>query len=151
MVKWVKHRDLDDFESVQDDISEALDYVNKLFVDEHKLKPFELNLSGRDVVSGRDLLYPKYYIDEGVEYYNTNDYRTHDAQATQETFRSDKNFRYGNKIPRWQTSVHARHYDRSEHERNLPDIRELDSFMLGYDMSKIYEENPYVSSHNYED
>ena len=87
MKKWVKNKKLDDYESVQMDYSEVLDYINIEFVKIHKKKP--------DGVSMQDgSKYPKYKITDNVEGYTVDDFRTHDAQYAQEVIRSNENFRY---------------------------------------------------------
>lgn len=139
MKRWAIKKNLDDYESVQMDYSEALDFTNNQFVKEHKNKKYELNMA-----VGQN--YPKYYIDEGVERYNAEDFRKHDAQMTQEVIRSNANFRYGNKFKSWETHLYKRHYDRDEHENGLRDTRELNTLERGYNMDKIYGENPYESS-----
>jgi len=139
MKKWASKKNLDDYESVQMDYSEALDFANIEFSKEHKHKGYELNMA-----TGQD--YPKYYIDEGVERYNVEDFRMHDAQKTQEVMRSNANFRYGNKFKKWETSLYKRHYDRDEHENGLRDTRELNTLERGYNMEKIYGDNPYESA-----
>lgn len=142
MIKWANNNPLDDYESVQGDYSESLDFINKQFVNESKNKPYELNMA-----QGQD--YPKYYIDEGVERYSVDDFRSHDAQNTQEVMRSNANFRYNNKIKIWCKSAHVRHYDHDEHENGLRDTRELNTLSRKYNMNKIYEENPYKSAESY--
>jgi hypothetical protein len=139
MIEWATTQTLDDYESAQGDYSEALDLVNNRFVKLHKTKPYELNMA-----RGQD--YPKYYIDEGVERYSTEDFRQHDAQKVQDVIRTNENFRGGNKIKTWHVSQHKRHYDRGEHEAGLRDIRELNTLERGYNMDKIYGANPYESS-----
>lgn len=142
MKQWAETHPLDDFESVQNDYSEALDFVNNDFVKSVKDKPYELNMA-------RGQKYPKYYIGEGVERYNPEDFRVHDAQNTQEVMRSNANFRYNNKIKSWHRSAHVRNYDREEHETGLRDIRELNTLGRGYNMNKIYGNNDYKSSESY--
>lgn len=139
MKKWVSVHDLDDYESIQGDYSEALDYANNNFVRRYKNKPYTLDMS-----AGQN--YPKYFIQDGVERYNVNDWRSHDAQCTQETHRSNANFRYGNRFKKWQTSMYKRHYDIESHVDGLRDIRELNNLNRGYNMDKIYGNNPYESS-----
>ena len=147
MSEWARTHDLDDYESIQMDYSEALDFANNEFVKVHKNKLYELNMA-----KGQD--YPKYYINEGVERYSVNDFRSHDAQTTQEVHRSNANFRYGNAIKKWETSLYKRHYDRDYHESGLRDTRELNTLNRGYRMGKIYGANDYDSSdsgmYNYE-
>ena len=138
MKKWSLTHDLDDYESVQMDWSEALDFVNIEFAKGRKNAPYELNMA-------RGQKYPKHYIDEGVERYSVEDWRAHDAQSTQEVMRSNENFRYGNKFKRWEIGLYKRHYDRDYHETGLRDIRELNNPERGYDMSKIYGPNEYES------
>lgn len=139
MREWASKKNLDDYESVQMDYSEALDFANIEFSKQHKNKEYELDMS-----AGQN--YPKYYIDEGVERYNVNDFRSHDAQVTQEIMRSNANFRYNNKIKQWRIGQHKRHYDREEHENGFRDIRELNTLERGYRMEKIWGPNPYESS-----
>ena len=139
MKKWTKTKKLDDYESVQMDYSEVLDYINIEFVKAHKKKS--------DGVSMQDGgKYPKYKITDNVEGYTVDDFRTHDAQYAQEVIRSNENFRYGNRFRKWETSLYKRHYDREEHEAGLRDTRELNTLERGYDMEKIYGENEYTSS-----
>ena len=139
MRSWAASHDLDDYESVQSDNTETLDFVNAEFAKEHKDDPYEL-----DMADGQN--YPKYYIHDGVERYNVNDWRSHDAQFTQEVYRDNSDFRYGNKIKKWQTSMSKRHYDRDTHVDGLRDIRELDTIHRGYNMDKIYAGNAYISA-----
>ena len=139
MTTWLKTHNLDDSESISGDMSESLDYANATFVKVHKKKGYEVNMA-----NGTN--FPKYYIDEGVEYFNVDDWRSYDAQTTQEVFRTNDNFRYGNAIKKWEIGLHARHYDRAVHEQGLPDIRELDTIQRGYNMEKIYGPNEYESS-----
>ena len=136
---WASKNNLDDYESVQMDYTEALDFANNKFAKAHKSDGYELNMS-----TGQD--YPKYYIDEGVERYNVDDFRKHDAQSTQEVMVSNSNFRYDNKFKAWETHMHKRHYDHEEHENGLRDIRELNTLEKGYNMDKIHGENPYTSA-----
>lgn len=139
MKTYAAAENLDDYESVQMDYSEALDFVNNKFVKERKNKGYELNMS-----VGQK--YPKFYIDEGVERYSVDDFRTHDAQLTQEVQRSNANFRYNNKLKKWETSLYTRNYDRDYHETGLRDTRELNTLVRGYRMGKIYGPNDYESA-----
>ena len=88
MKDYASHKPLDDYESIQMDYSETLDFINNDFVKKHKNKGYELSMATGQA-------HPKYYIDEGVERYGVNDFRSHDAQSTQEVHRSNENFRYG--------------------------------------------------------
>jgi hypothetical protein len=136
--RWVRTHDLDDYESVHLDRDEELIFANKEFIKKHSanLVPYELKIPGK---------YPKHYIDNGVENYNTQDFRTHDAYFTQEVFRTNKNFRYDNKIKSWETHLYKRHYERDNTE-GLRDIRELNPVQRKFNMSKIVGPNPYKSS-----
>jgi hypothetical protein len=140
MNKWSSERNLDDYESVQMDFTEALDFANNEFSKAHKPREYELSLA-----DGKTK-HPKYFISNAVTGFNVNDWRTFDAQSSQEIFRSNKNFRHGNRIKPWQASMHKRHYDRDEHENGLKDIRELQTIQRGYNMEAIYGKNQYVSS-----
>lgn len=139
MVDWTKVKKLDDYESVHMDKSEVLDYLNSEFIKAYKKEPVNVILQ-----DGRK--YPKYKIADSVEGYTVDDFRTHDAQFVQEVFRTNENFRYGNRLRKWETGLYKRHYDREEHEAGLRDTRELNTLERGYDMEKIYGENEYTSS-----
>lgn len=139
MKKWASSAGLDDYESVSMDFSEALDFANAKFIKAHKHRGYELNMT-------KGQKHPKYYIDEGVERYSVDDWRTHDAQSTQEVFRSNANFRYKNAIKQWRIGQHRHHYDRDSHEAGLKDIRELNTLQRGYNMGGIYGPNKYMSS-----
>lgn len=143
MVKWAKKKSLDDYEYISMDFSETLDFTNKEFIKEHNSikETYTLNMS-----MGQK--YPKLFIQDGVEYYNVNDWRTHDAQTVQEVFRSNKNFRYNNEIKKWETSLYKRNYDRQFHSEGLRDTRELNTLVRGYKMDDIFEKNPYESSNS---
>jgi len=70
------------------------------------------------------------------------DIPTLDYWREQEVQRMNKVFRYHNKIPIWQTSMHTRHFDRNNDgfRYDDPDRSSLDTFVHGtYDMSKIHE------------
>lgn len=137
MKQWCIKNDLDDYESVNMDFSETLDFANKEFITRHKHPDYERSEIGK---------YPKHYIGDSTEGYSVNDWRTHDAQQVQEVFRSNANFRHGNKIKSWRIGQHKHHYDRDAHEHGLKSTRELNTFQRGYNMSAIYEKNPYESS-----
>jgi hypothetical protein len=139
MKVWASTKNLDDYESVQMNYSEALDFVNNEFSSKHIQGKSELNMA-----AGQD--YPKYIIEDGVENYNVNDFRTHDAQFVQEVMRSNANFRYGNKIKEWRIGQHKRHYDKKEHAKGFADTRELNTMERKYNMEKIYAANEYESS-----
>jgi hypothetical protein len=141
MVKWEKKKDIDDYESVSMSILESLDYINKEFITAHRQAQQTYTL---DMSAGQK--YPKYYIQEGVERYSPNDFRSHDAQFTQQVFRTNANFRYGNVIKKWETSLYKRHYDRECHADGLRDTRELNTLQRGYNMGKIFGPNDYESS-----
>jgi hypothetical protein len=139
MRTWVKKFRLDDCESVRSSYAEVLAYLNSKFISEHKADTIEMSLA-----DGRK--YPKYYIADSVEGYFVNDYRAHDAQCTPDVFRTNENFRYGNAIKKWETSLYKRHYDRDEHVHGLGDTRELSAFQRGYNMHRLYKGNEYESS-----
>jgi hypothetical protein len=139
MKMWAKKNSLDDYESVHMDFSEVLDFINAKFIREHAHKDYELNMSAGQA-------HPKYYIEDGVERYSVNDWRTHDAQTVQEVFRSNSNFRYGNAIKQWRIGQHKHHYDREAHAAGLKDTRELNTIQRGYNMDDIYGPNKYESS-----
>jgi len=139
MITWASTQDLDDYESVQMNYIESLDYINIEFSKKHKRKTYESNMA-----TGQN--YPKYYISEGVEQYTVNDFRKHDANQLQNIMRSNDNFRYGNKVKPWETSLYKRHYDKDEHANGLGDTRELNTLEKKYNMDKIYGSNYYESS-----
>jgi hypothetical protein len=139
MKTWTLKQSLDDYESVQSDFSEALDFANKQFIKAHQHEEY-----GISTAEGQN--YPKCYIKGGVEGYNPEDWGMHDAQFTQEVFRSNNNFRYKNEIKQWRIGQHKHHYDRVEHEAGLKDTRELNNHVRGYNMKDVLGSNPYVSS-----
>ncbi len=127
-----------EFDSVFYDNTQTLDYMNSLFCKEYRRPRVEKNIT-----PGRD--FPKFFIEEGVENYTPDDFRAHDAYFDQKVFRTNENFRYGNKIKSWRIGQHARHYDRASHAEGLRDL-ELGNINRGYNMDKIYNRNPFVSS-----
>ena len=139
MILWASKRKLDDYESVQMDYSEALNFANIEFAKKYKLDDVEINMA-----SGNK--FPKYYIQDGVANYDVEDFRKHDAQQVQSVMVSNANFRYGNKFKKWETSLYKRYYDTKEHENGLRDTRELLTLDKKYNMENIYGENPYKSS-----
>jgi hypothetical protein len=144
MIAYANKRNLDDTESVQDDLYEALEYVNIEFSKPLIAKPYE----GK--VSKDGAAYPKYYISDGVEDYNVEGMRQHDAQVTQEVYRTNANFRYGNVIKPWEVSLYTRNYDRDPKAQGLRDTREIANVVSRkYDMSMLSGENPYKSSDSY--
>jgi len=62
-----------------------------------------------------------------------------DFWRQQETQRMNKHFRYGNKIPFWQTSMHTRHFERDNGglAHDDPDRASLDTPVYGYDMENV--------------
>jgi hypothetical protein len=144
MIAYARKQKLDDTESVQDDVYEALEYVNIQFSKPLIAKPFEGNVTE----NGKS--YPKYYISDGVEDYNVESMRQHDAQSTQEVYRTNDNFIYGNVIKPWEISLYTRNYDRDPKAQGLRDTRELsNNVSRKYDMSRLTGENPYKSSDSY--
>ena len=69
------------------------------------------------------------------------DIPTLDFWREQETQIMNKQFRYGNKIPIWQTSMHTRHYDRGNDglKHRDQDRASLDVPVRGYKMDNIYD------------
>ena len=145
MKKWAQENDLDDFESIQMDYSEALDYANKQFM---KTKTEVLDQVTRELyMTGTsrpevERKYPKAWIPEGTFNYTVADWRNKDAYVEQEVFRTNANFRYKNKIKSWQTHLHTRHFDRDP-EMGRKDTRSLETLVRGYDMEAIHGPNPY--------
>lgn len=139
MVYFANNNLLDDYESVQGDYMEALDFVNDKFI-----KSISYTINAISTAKGQK--YPKGIVLDGVENYTVNDFRTHDAQYTQEVIRSNANFRYNNDIKSWRRSAHVRNYDRNEHESGLKDTRELNTLTRSYNMNNIFKDNPYKSS-----
>lgn len=139
MKTWASKEDLDDYESVQGDYTEALDYINATFIKKHKPRvPDRVTSVGP---------YPTVQLSDGLNKLHTvGDLRSYDAYTRQEVFRTNGNFRYDNAIKRWHVSGHKRFYDRDEHENGLRDIRELNSHVRGYNMDNIYADNPFESS-----
>jgi hypothetical protein len=67
------------------------------------------------------------------------DHGTMDLWSNQETQIMNKHFRYGNKIPFWQSSMHKRHYDRQNEglAYDNPDRASLDTPVYGYNMDNV--------------
>lgn len=139
MIQWTKTYDLDDYESIQMNITETVNFINNQFINKYKeTKDGSSNAQGQK--------YPKYTIKNNTNNYTINDFRTHDAQFVQEVIRSNKNFRHNNKLMPWETGLYKRHYDRDEHGLSLGNFRELQNEERGYDMKNTYVKNPYKSS-----
>jgi len=69
-----------------------------------------------------------------------DDNTTLDLWRTQEIQRMNKHFRYGNKIPVWQRTMHNRYYDRANEglKENDPDRASLETPIYGYNMTNIH-------------
>lgn len=144
MKKWAKENDLDDFESMQMDYSEALDYANKQFIKtkEEVLDKVTKGLAEETFRPDKETKYPKAWIPGGTFGYTTADWRNKDAYYEQEVFRTNKNFRYSNKIKSWQTHLHTRHVDRDP-DIGRKDTRSLETLVRGYTMDNIWADSPY--------
>lgn len=145
MKKWAGENELDDFESIWMDYSEALDYANKQFIKTktNVLDRVTRELSFRETSRPRvERKYPKAFIPGGTFGYTVTDFRNKDAYYEQEVFRTNANFRYNNKIKSWQTHLHTRHYDRDS-EIGRKDTRSLETLVRGYNMDNIFSPNPY--------
>ena len=145
MKKWGEENHLDDFESIQMNHSEALDYANKQFI---KTKTEVLDKVTKELATRgtsrptEETKYPKAWIPNGTLGYTTNDFRNIDAYYEQEVFRTNADFRYNNKIKSWQTHLHTRHVDRDP-EIGRKDTRSLETLVRGYNMDNILGPNPY--------
>jgi len=73
------------------------------------------------------------------QYFNSEDAKTLDLWRNQETQIMNKHFRYENKIPFWQVTMHTRHYDRSNEGLMYddPERASLENPIYGYDMTAI--------------
>jgi hypothetical protein len=143
MIGYAWHKRLDDSEHLYLGYEEVVRFVNNDFIKSHTF-----NIPEMTSIGNGEKKYPKVKVDGGVGGYNVNDFRTMDAQFTDSIQRSNKNFRYGNKIRKWETSLYTRNYDREYHETGLRDTRELNTINRGYNMEKIYGPNEYISSNS---
>ena len=139
MKKWANVKDLDDYESVTMDTYETLSYINKEFIKNHKVK--QLDFGDEE---GQN--YPKYNIYDAAPGHDVNDWRSYDAHVKQEVFVTNSNFRYCNRVKKWETSLYKRHYDTDNHAEGLGDTRELYTPHKKYSMDAIYGKNQYESS-----
>lgn len=143
MIGYARHKRLDDSEHLYLGYEEVVRFTNNDFIKTHKLIIPEMKSIGNG-----EKKYPKVKVDGGVGGYNVNDFRVMDAQFTDSIQRSNKNFRYGNRIRKWETSLYIRNYDRDYHETGLRDTRELNTLNRGYNMENIYGPNEYDSSNS---
>lgn len=145
MKKWARENNLDDFESIQLDYSESLDYANKQFIKtktdvlDKVTRELSFSETSRPLAEGK---YPKAFIPDGTFDHTAVDFRNKDAYYEQEVFRTNANFRYNNKFKSWQTHLHTRQYDRDS-EMGRKDTRSLETLVRGYNMDNIFSPNPY--------
>jgi len=161
MYKWVNK--YDKIEAVDQQLEsvgfvDVMEFLNEKFYDEMGSLPFAEVLDSHQ--GGR---YPKLYMvntlprtaamlgrravfPSGVEGYGVEDYRAMDCFLEQDIKRTDGNFRYNNRLMKWESCLYARNYDRADAASTFRDIRELDNQIHGYDMSGVVRENPFTSS-----
>jgi len=120
MSKWISTQMIPDHQS-----SECIvDYLNKMFIRKHsELYEFKTNdniqiIPDNNVYRGSAIV-TSYEGDRMItqekKYKDllASDYGSIDVWAEETTEYSDADMRYSNKIPFWRTTVHARHYDKS--------------------------------------
>lgn len=154
MKKWASahFNDLQQFASVQGDMSESLAYANQQFLawlsaaGRNRQDNIQFAGRGRAILHPQSKLYPKMYIEEGVEDYDVDDFRAHNAYFEQHVFRSNANFRYNNALLPWQCALQKRWYDRKHFADGLRDHRELEQPARAYNMAGAWGPNKWTSS-----
>ena len=139
MKKWARTKELDDYESVYDDYTETLGFVNMEFIKAlRKVTPVHQPDS-------YPKNYPKLTIQGGMGGYTVDDFRSHDANHVHDVIRSNSDFRHSNKVKPWHAAQHKRHYDRDTHGAGLGDTRELLTLKKPQNADSIWAPNPYAS------
>jgi hypothetical protein len=154
MKKWADTvvGDFDTYSSAQGDMSESLAYVNQTFLTwlgrqgRDRAAPISFVGRGQSQHHPESRNYPKLYVEDGVENYDVDDFRAHDAQFEQHVMRTNANFRYNNRLLPWQCAMQKRYYDREAFPEGLRDHRELEQPARAYDMSGAWGPNKYTSS-----
>lgn len=153
MVTWARKNKIDQMttDPVVNSFVEVLDYTNREFKKDHLeylgLEPIG---SGANDNYDVDLFRAGQYTGELNEFTNSMSYKKYDEMTPDdirnldvwrqdERFRSNKNFRYKNWIPAWQTSMSKRHYDKdNDGLRATVKTASRGNLVRGYDMHPIY-------------
>ena len=144
MDDWSKKNSINDYEDLYDNIFMRLNYLNKQFlldngdmfdlIGKESINVFQIK---SDKVTDRcgNIFNKKY--DEML----ASDYHTLDLHKPLDIFKTDNNFRYGNKIPIWQKSMNTRNYDRCNDGLHTAyaSRASLNNQVRGYDMKEIYK------------
>ena len=141
MKKFAIEVEIDNGESVQGNIEEALSFLNQMFLDEYGQK--------NDTHTQTIGKYPKVTLARQFKYDNLYSVRDYDAQYDQRTFRDNNRFRYRNKIMPWQQAGHKnRHYTENDGLR-LGTMQEKESIGRGFAMETILATNRYNTKPDY--
>ena len=138
MKNWTKSHNLDDYESVTNNPNVTVSAINTEFI-----KKYKKHTTDTSYAMGQK--YPKYQVSDNVSGYYVDDFRKHDAYFTQEVMISNSNFRYGNRIKKWESGLYKRNYDHTEHELGLGDIAERETLQRGYIMNDVRGHNKFES------
>jgi hypothetical protein len=145
MINWALGQSLDDYESLTMNQAETLEFINSRF-----LKTLVPERKNNITYRGDDLKLPKLNIPDLPIEDSVEAIRQYDAQREENTYRSNGNFRNGNKISAVELGRFKRHYDVDEHGAGLSSKRELTAPKpRGYDMSGILGKNYYESSDSF--
>jgi len=130
-------------ESIQSDISEALDFLNQLFLNEYGTEKDEIH---KVSVSGK---YPKISTHNQLNYNDVYSFREYDAQIDQRTIRDNSRFRYNNAIKPWQMAGHRQRHHTENTGLRLGTFAEKESLNRGYAMETILAPNRYNTKPEY--
>ena len=153
MKSWLSKKDINKYRNYTSDTTDVLNYLNNMFINEnydlyinpdYNLKQLDSNVYKNQVTlsymtqDDQVILFKKSPKDMYVE-----DYRNLDVWEKQTVDISDKDKRYGNKIPIWQISMHTRNYDRDNqgYAHANPERSSLETPIHGYgkDVKKLFE------------
>jgi hypothetical protein len=150
MREWVISHDPDDYELAGNpypNYVELLNFINRDFISEHYdlaagTAYTDQQIPDINVYRRKDYVGPTHNRElKAYDEMLTDEYPDIDVWQHYEVNRSNRNYRYNNRIPYWQTIAQKRKYDRSNdglHDGN-PDRASLDNQVRGYDMSDIYK------------
>ena len=154
MKKWATVTEIDDYESLDNNIITNLEFLNKKFLTDNGCLFDIANVNSLNVFQITNKV-----TDNCNRNYNKKfdemlavDYHTIDLHQYYETMTYNKNYRYKNSIPVWQRSMSTRNYDRENdglRDAN-PDRASLENQIHGYDMSNIIKGSTYYDNPSYE-
>lgn len=133
-------------ESVDNNISESLQFLNQLFLDKYGSFKDETHERNYGSKLGK---YPKVNLSDRFNYNDIYAFREHDAQMDQKTYRDDSRFRYQNKIKPWQQAGHRNRHITENTGLRLGTFQEKENINRGYAMETILASNRYNTKPNY--